>query len=232
MIGRIVSAETTTAPTRDRRRRGPSLPMNGMPITSRPAIASITIEAGGDDGRAGRSPPTCAAASRRLSPGRDLLAVAADDQQRVVDARAEAEHRSRSPTRTPAGRAARRARPAAIWPIATPSSAPTSVATIAASERNRIVSRMIAMTMPTSSPTGASCSEPRSTIMPRAENSTPFLLGLLAAGLDQRRPSSGFSISLGSIVVADVDGRRACRPARSCRPRRTGRRPRLERRAP
>ena len=42
MIGRIVSADTTTAPTPIAEAR-PSLPMNGMPITSRPAIATITI---------------------------------------------------------------------------------------------------------------------------------------------------------------------------------------------
>ena len=42
MIGRIVSAETTTAPTPIAAAR-PSLPMNGMPITSRPAIATMTI---------------------------------------------------------------------------------------------------------------------------------------------------------------------------------------------
>ena len=42
MIGRIVSAETTTAPTPIADAR-PSLPMNGIPITSRPAIATITI---------------------------------------------------------------------------------------------------------------------------------------------------------------------------------------------
>ena len=42
MIGRIVSAETTTAPTPIAAAM-PSLPMNGMPITSRPAIATMTI---------------------------------------------------------------------------------------------------------------------------------------------------------------------------------------------
>ncbi len=42
MIGRIVIADTTTAPTAIAAAR-PSLPMNGMPMTSRPAIATITI---------------------------------------------------------------------------------------------------------------------------------------------------------------------------------------------
>ena len=40
--GRTVSADSTTPPTAIAAPR-PSLPMNGMPITSRPAIASITI---------------------------------------------------------------------------------------------------------------------------------------------------------------------------------------------
>ena len=42
MIGRIVIADTTTAPTAIAAAR-PSLPMNGTPITSRPAIATMTI---------------------------------------------------------------------------------------------------------------------------------------------------------------------------------------------
>ena len=42
MIGRIVIADTTTAPTAIAEAR-PSLPMNGMPITSRPAIATMTM---------------------------------------------------------------------------------------------------------------------------------------------------------------------------------------------
>ena len=66
MIGRIVSAETTTAPTAIAAAR-PSLPMNGMPITSRPAIASITTRPA-----ATTEAPEVAAdfadASRRLSP--------------------------------------------------------------------------------------------------------------------------------------------------------------------
>ena len=66
MIGRTVSADTTTAamPIADAR---PSLPMNGSPITSRPAIASITIRPA-----ATTDAPDVAAdladASRRLSP--------------------------------------------------------------------------------------------------------------------------------------------------------------------
>jgi hypothetical protein len=42
MIGRIVSAETTTAATASAAAT-PSFPMNGIPTTSRPAIATITI---------------------------------------------------------------------------------------------------------------------------------------------------------------------------------------------
>ena len=42
MIGSTVSADTTTAPTPIAAAM-PSLPINGMPITSRPAIATITI---------------------------------------------------------------------------------------------------------------------------------------------------------------------------------------------
>ena len=66
MIGRIVSADTTTAPTAIAAAM-PSLPMNGMPITSRPAIATITIRPA-----ATTDAPDVAAdladASRRLSP--------------------------------------------------------------------------------------------------------------------------------------------------------------------
>ena len=66
MIGRIVSAETTTAPTAIAAAR-PSLPMNGIPITSRPAIASMTTSPA-----ATTEAPDVAAdfadASRRLSP--------------------------------------------------------------------------------------------------------------------------------------------------------------------
>ena len=42
MIGRIVSADTTTAPIAIAAPR-PILPMYGTPTTSRPAIATITI---------------------------------------------------------------------------------------------------------------------------------------------------------------------------------------------
>ena len=94
-----------------------------------------------------------------------------------------------------------------VWPIATPISAPTSVATIATHERNRIQSRMIAMKMPISSPTGASCSDPTSISMPRAANCTPLLLARLARG-DQRLAVG--LLDLARIeVVADVDGGQA-----------------------
>ena len=90
MIGSTVSADTTTAPTPIAAAM-PSLPISGMPITSRPAIATITTTPA-----ATTDAPEVAAAFADASRGRvaggDLLAVAADDQQRVVDARAEAEH--------------------------------------------------------------------------------------------------------------------------------------------
>ena len=84
--------------------------MNGIPMTSRPAIASMTISPA-----ATTEAPEVAAdfadASRRLSPGGDLLAVAADDQQRVVDAGAEAEHhRDRRRERRQAERRGQRSR--------------------------------------------------------------------------------------------------------------------------
>ena len=68
--------------------------MNGMPITSRPAIATITIRPAATTD-APEVAADLAAASRGESPCRDLLSVAPDDQQRVVDARAEAEHHRR-----------------------------------------------------------------------------------------------------------------------------------------
>ena len=83
-----------------------------------------------------------------------------------------------------------------IWPTATPISAPISVAAIAASERNRTVSRMRAMKTPTSSPIGASCSEPMSISMPRAAKSTPLCSTLSPAAISAS--PSGFSTALGS----------------------------------
>ena len=69
----------------------PSLPISGIPITSRPAIATITIRPAATT----EDPAVAAAfadASRTLSPRRHLFPYAGDDQERVVDARAEAEH--------------------------------------------------------------------------------------------------------------------------------------------
>jgi hypothetical protein len=60
-----------------------------------------------------------------------------------------------------------------IWLRTTPTSAPTSVTNIAASDRNRSVSRTIAMATPTSSPTGASCCAARSATSPRDWTDTP-----------------------------------------------------------
>ena len=83
-----------------------------------------------------------------------------------------------------------------IWPTMTPIRAPISVAAIAASERNRIVSRMIAMPTPISSPTGASCSEARSIRTPRALTSTPPCSAVSAAA--SSASPSAFSRSPGS----------------------------------
>ena len=85
-----------------------------------------------------------------------------------------------------------------ICPKNTPSSAPSSVTSIATLERNRTQSRMIAMPMPTSSPTGSSCSEPMSTIVPRAEISTSFLPSSSSRASISGRPFSGL-ISLWGI---------------------------------
>ena len=66
MIGRIVSADTTTAPTPSAAAM-PSLPISGIPITSRPAIATITIRPAATT----EDPAVAAAfadASRTLSP--------------------------------------------------------------------------------------------------------------------------------------------------------------------
>ena len=66
MIGRIVSADTTTAATPIAAAM-PSLPISGMPITSRPAIATITISPAATT----EAPDVAAAladASRTLSP--------------------------------------------------------------------------------------------------------------------------------------------------------------------
>ena len=66
MIGRIVSAETTTAATPIAAAM-PSLPISGMPMTSRPAIATMTISPAATT----EAPDVAAAfadASRTLSP--------------------------------------------------------------------------------------------------------------------------------------------------------------------
>ena len=83
-----------------------------------------------------------------------------------------------------------------IWPTITPISAPISVAAIAASDRNSTVSRISAMPTPTSSPTGASCSDARSIRMPRADTSTPPCSAVSAASISAS--PSDFSSSSGS----------------------------------
>ena len=59
------------------------------------------------------------------------------------------------------------------WLMITPVSAPKSVTAIAARERNRAVSRRIAIAMPTSSPTGSSCSAATSSGWPRSSTWAP-----------------------------------------------------------
>ena len=96
---------------RDRRAEARSCRCTGSPITSRPAIATITISPAATT----VLPAVAAALRRRVAAAvarGHLLAVAADDQQRVVDARRRGRASTRSPPRTRAGRAARRARPA------------------------------------------------------------------------------------------------------------------------
>ena len=66
MIGRIVIADTTTAPIAIAAAR-PSLPMNGMPMMSSPAIATITITPAAITD-APEVASDFAAASRLLSP--------------------------------------------------------------------------------------------------------------------------------------------------------------------
>ena len=78
------------------------------------------------------------------------------------------------------------------WLMNTPTSAPISVTNIAASDRNRIVSRMIAMPTPISSPTGACCWEARSTLSPRRATERPSPSAVRAA-FSSSLPSSGSS---------------------------------------
>ena len=66
MIGRIVRAETTTAATPIAAPM-PILPISGMPITSRPAIATITIRPAVTTAEPA-VPPDFAAASPTESP--------------------------------------------------------------------------------------------------------------------------------------------------------------------
>ena len=75
MIGSTVSADTTTAPT-PIAAAIPSLPISGMPITSRPAIATITIDAGRDHGGARGGGGLRRRVARAVAGG-DLLAVSA-----------------------------------------------------------------------------------------------------------------------------------------------------------
>ncbi len=83
-----------------------------------------------------------------------------------------------------------------ICPAATPSSAPMSVAVIAAPERNSSVSRRIAKPMPTSSPTGASCSAARSGSIPRASTCT---VGSAVSPAAISASPSSFLMSPGSV---------------------------------
>ena len=144
MIGRIVSADTTTAATAIADAEA-ELADERDADHEQAGDREHHDQAGGDDGRAGGRGGLRRRVAAAVARG-DLLAVAADDQQRVVDARAEAEHRSRSPTRTTAGPSGvgERSR-AGSGPTITPSSAPNSVAAIATRERNSSVSRTIAI---------------------------------------------------------------------------------------
>ena len=87
-----------------------------------------------------------------------------------------------------------------IWPAMTPISAPTSVTAIAANERKRIVSRMKAIAMPTSSPTGNDCSDARSISTPRSSTWTPLLPSSAVSAASISAWPSLFSKSCGSFV--------------------------------
>ncbi len=69
MTGRIVSADTTTAAT-PMAAAMPSLPMSGMPITSRPAMATMTMRPA-----ATTEVPDVAAARAEASGGEKPLAT-------------------------------------------------------------------------------------------------------------------------------------------------------------
>ena len=100
--GRTVTAPTATVATTIAEPT-PIRPTNGIPVASRPAIATTTIApAATTDVPAVRL--ATAAASGTLVARRELLAVAADDQQRVVDPRAEAEHHRRGSARSSGSR--------------------------------------------------------------------------------------------------------------------------------
>ena len=95
-----------------------------------------------------------------------------------------------------------------IWLRTTPTSAPTSVTNIAASDRNRSVSRTMAMATPTSSPTGASCCAARSATSPRTWTDTPSPSPARAA----------FSKALPSSVSMSTDWRSYCTVVNAVRP--------------
>ena len=160
MTSRTVSADTTTAPTAIAARQA-ELADERDPDHEQAGDREHHDQAGGDHGRAGGRRGLRRRVAAAVARG-DLLPVAPDDQQRVVDARAEAEHdRDHRRERRQAERL-RPAPPAGSGRSITPISAPSSVASIAARSGTGRQSRMIAMPMPTSSPTGGSCSEPRS----------------------------------------------------------------------
>ena len=182
MIGRIVSADTTTAPIGDRGAEA-HLADERDADHEQAGDRHHHDQPGGDDGRAGGRRRAGGGVLHAVA-GRPLLAVAADDQQRVVDPRAEAEHHREHGGEGREARAAPTPRPAGSAPPRRPISAPMSVAAIAAPERNSRVSSTIAMSTPTSSPMGASCSAARS-IRIAARLDLDLGLGRLAGG-DQR----------------------------------------------
>ena len=91
------------------------------------------------------------------------------------------------------------------WLMNTPTSAPIRVTNMAASDRNRTVSRMIAMPTPISSPTGASCWEARSTVSPRSATGQAVALGG-AGGLLELLAVLG--LQLGGLAVVLDRGQR------------------------
>ena len=105
------------------------------PSTSRPSSATMTVAPANSTARP-RRVERAHARRLRVAPGLDRVAVAGDDEQRVVDADAEADQRGQRAARTSRCRSRARAARSRLRPVPSASTAVSSGSSIANSEPN------------------------------------------------------------------------------------------------